>query len=565
MGEVEFNKEDDYKVKIVDGGDYKEPGGGIRKPSQEEIDEYKIHRVIVMVIFGLVVAILLLLIVILIATTEGCESVEEEKLPWYKSGVMYNIYPRSYKDSSGDGTGDFEGIIKKLDHLKDLGVNILYLSSIFKINTEVDYGYSVINFTDTNPAYGSIKDFEKLVDRAHDKGMKVIIEFIPCDTSIDNEWFEESSKGNNKRDWYIWKNESGLDERFWSNASSGLFYSHPKNYPQKANLNWDNDDVKREFKSVLRFWLDKKVDGFRVVSIQRLFGANQTENAWSKIHTVVQKWQNYTKMRNPNSILIGSSHPANLELYGTEDRPELDIVVNFELVADTAKNFYTAINFKKIMNEYIGNLSNGNWPSWALTSWVHGRVGSNIDSKLAKSLEALLVLLPGTPIVFYGDEIGMQNVNNGKNLKVDENKAPMQWEDTKNAGFTSNNSTWFGDVGNASYTNAKDDQLGIMKSLKDAIKLRMENASVLLDGPLVNFTIINQKNVLAYTFKDKLPRFAVAINFDPSEQVINLNELGIKDGSLKYHTADKKPGKIDMKELKVPGYALYVFEVTKKM
>lgn len=132
-------------------------------------------------------------------------------------------------------------------------------------------------------------------------------------------------------------------------------------------------------------------------------------------------------------------------------------------------------------------------------------------------------------------------------------------------GFSSANSTWFGNVGDATYTNAKDDQLGIKKSFKDAVKLRMEKASVLLDGPLANFTVINEGDVLAYTFKDKLPRFAVAINFGSSEQKINLNELGIKGGTLKYHTADKKPGNIDMKELKVPGYALYVVEVTKKM
>lgn len=155
---------------------------------------------------------------------------------------------------------------------------------------------------------------------------------------------------------------------------------------------------------------------------------------WNKIHTVVQKWQNYTKKRNPNSILIGSSHPANLKLYGTKERPELDIVVNFELVAETVTKFYSAVNFKEIITEYIGNLSMGNWPSWALTSWVHGRVGSNVDSKLAKSLEALLVFLPGTPIVFYGDEIGMKNVSSNNISETDENKAPMQWNKDKNAG-----------------------------------------------------------------------------------------------------------------------------------
>ena len=150
---------------------------------------------------------------------------------------------------------------------------------------------------------------------------------------------------------------------------------------------------------------------------------------------IVEKWQNYTTKINQNSILIGSSHPANLELYGTEKRPELDVVVNFDLVYDgNVTDFYTAAKFKDIISKYIEKLSEGNWPSWALTSWVHGRVGSNVDVKLARSLQALLVTLPGTPIAFYGDEFGMQNVNNS-GPAVDMNKAPMQWDDLKNGGW----------------------------------------------------------------------------------------------------------------------------------
>lgn len=279
MGEVEFNNEDEYKVKIVDGGEYKEPGGGIRKPSQEEIDAYKIHRIIVMIIFGLVVVILLLLIVILIATTEGCEASKDKKLPWYKSGVIYNIYPRSFKDSSGNGIGDFKGIVEKLDYLKGLGVNILYLSSVFKIDKNVDYGYSVIDFKNTNPEYGTLEDFQNLVDSAHKKHMKIIIEFVPCDTSIEHEWFKESSKGQTKNDWYMWSdNPTGLSGSWAKDNSSGRYYLHQNGSSEKAYLNWNSDTVKTEMESVLGFWLDKKVDGFRVVSIQRLFGDSPTSN-----------------------------------------------------------------------------------------------------------------------------------------------------------------------------------------------------------------------------------------------------------------------------------------------
>ncbi len=130
-------------------------------------------------------------------------------------------------------------------------------------------------------------------------------------------------------------------------------------------------------------------------------------------------------------------------------------------------------------------------------------------------------------------------------------------------GFTKGPSTWFGAIGNYTYTNAKDDQLGIKKTFKDAVKLRMENADALLDGPLANFTIINEGDVLAYTFKDKLPRFAVAINFGNKENQINLNNLGVESGTLKYHTADKElPAEISMNAVKIPAQVLYLFEVT---
>ena len=279
MGEVEFNKDDEYKVKIVDGGEYKEPGGGIRKPSQEEIDEYKIHRVVVMVIFGLVVVILLLLIVILIATTDDCEVPVEKKLPWYKSGVVYNIYPRSFKDSNGDGIGDFKGIIDKLSYLKGLGVNILYLSSVFKIDQSEDYGYAVIDFKDTNPEYGTLEDFKNLVDSAHGENMKVIIEFVPVDTSIQHEWFKQSSEGKNRTDWYVWEdNVTNTDDKWLEYKNSSRYYLRSKGYEKRATLNWDNEDVQAEMQSVLDFWLSKGVDGFRVVSVQKLFGDDPAAN-----------------------------------------------------------------------------------------------------------------------------------------------------------------------------------------------------------------------------------------------------------------------------------------------
>lgn len=337
MGEVEFNKDDDYKVKIVDGGDYKEPGGGIRKPTQEEIDSYSTHRMVVMILFGIVVAVLLLVVVVLIATVDRCAPPPKEQ-PWWKSGVMYNVHPRSFKDSDGDGVGDFNGINEKLDYLKEIGINILYLSSIFKIDKDVDYGYAVIDFKDTNEQYGSLEHFEKLLENAHAKGLKVIIEFVPSDTSTKHGWFQASRKSisGSKRDWYIWKddvnnamnqstNSTSKNTSAWEkDNATGQYYLHQWG-KGKANLNWSNPEVQEEMKNVLKFWLDKGVDGFRVVSVARLFAVPTDPPTNGEFYFVNSgptefyfRFHSYSKYRKQTSV-------KRKVLISIENHHELDI------------------------------------------------------------------------------------------------------------------------------------------------------------------------------------------------------------------------------------------------
>ena len=154
-----------------------------------------------------------------------------------------------------------------------------------------------------------------------------------------------------------------------------------------------------------------------------------------KIHQILQKWNNYTTKKSPGSILIGASHNADMSYYGSVNKSELDIVINFRLVREdnTDMKFYTAKNFKVLIENYLNGIPDGKWPSWGLTSWIHKRVGSNVPRNLTKSLNVLLLTLPGTPIVFYGDEIGMMGVESTKYPK-DTNKSPMQWDNTQNAG-----------------------------------------------------------------------------------------------------------------------------------
>lgn len=277
--EVAFNslEKDDVKIAFDDSPD------APLKPTEKEIAAHRKTRLILVALFGVVVLVLVVVAIVIIAVSPRCsppgKANETDDDSWWKHAVIYQLYPRSFFDNSGDGNGDLKGISSKLDYFAELGVNALLLNPIYKSNG----GYDVENYTSIDTLFGNMDDFENLLKDAKEKGLKIIMDFIPNHTSKKHPWFEESKKSKTgpKRDWYIWRNGTGENgtepPNNWLSVSGGSawtydsaseqFYLHQFKEEQ-PDLNLRNQEVKDELKKAMKFWLDKGVDGFRFDSVQ---------------------------------------------------------------------------------------------------------------------------------------------------------------------------------------------------------------------------------------------------------------------------------------------------------
>ena len=283
--EVAFNslEKDDVKIAFDDSPD------APLKPTEKEIAAHRKTRLILVALFGVVVLVLVVVAIIIIAVSPRCSpkttpapgkaNKTDDDDSWWKHAVIYQLYPRSFFDNSGDGNGDLKGISSKLDYFAELGVNALLLNPIYKSNG----GYDVENYTSIDTLFGNMDDFENLLKDAKEKGLKIIMDFVPNHTSKKHPWFEESKKSKNdaKRDWYIWRNGTGENgtepPNNWLSVSGGSawtydsaseqFYLHQFKEEQ-PDLNLRNQEVKDELKKAMKFWLDKGVDGFRFDSVQ---------------------------------------------------------------------------------------------------------------------------------------------------------------------------------------------------------------------------------------------------------------------------------------------------------
>jgi alpha-glucosidase len=403
---------------------------------------------------------------------------------WWQDGIIYQVYPRSYQDSNGDGIGDLRGVIERIDYLKWLGVRAVWLSPIFP-SPMADFGYDISDYTGIWPTFGSMEDFDELLRLVHEAGMKLILDLVPNHTSDEHPWFIESrkssSRGNPKRDWYIWKDAKpdGSPPNNWLSVfggsawqwdeKTGQYYYHAFLVKQ-PDLNWRNPEVEQAMHKVMRFWLDKGVDGFRVDAM------------WHMVKDA--QWRD--NPRNPDYQDRMSTYEQLLPVYST-DQPEMhDIVARMRKVLDEYdqrlmiaeiylpvhrlvtyygahdKEAHLPFNFILIalpwdprliaaaIDEYEGALPEGDWPNWVFGNHDNPRITSRIGAQQAKVAAVLLLTLRGTPTLYYGDEIGMRDVPippaevrdpqglnmPGKNLSRDPERTPMQWDASDNAGFS---------------------------------------------------------------------------------------------------------------------------------
>ncbi|WP_252234708.1 alpha-glucosidase [Clostridium sp. ZS1] len=369
------------------------------------------------------------------------------KTNWWKESVVYQIYPRSFKDSNGDGIGDIRGIIEKLDYLRELGIDVIWLSPVYKSPND-DNGYDISDYKDIMTEFGTMNDFDELLKSAHEKGIKIMMDLVVNHTSDEHKWFVESRKSeNNKyRDYYVWKKgKDGQPPNNWTSCFSGpawqydeeteMYYLHLFSKKQ-PDLNWENPELRNDVYSMMQWWLGKGIDGFRMdvinfISKNQEFpdGVNGDFSKYSmngpRIHEFLEEI-NEKVLRDKNLITVGEMPGVSVEeakLYTGEDRNELNMVFQFEHTdlgngkyGKWHKNSFKLTDLKKIMTKWQKGLENEGWNSLYWNNHDQPRVVSRFgnDKKYwkesAKMLATCLHMMKGTPYIYQGEEIGMTNI-----------------------------------------------------------------------------------------------------------------------------------------------------------
>ena len=403
---------------------------------------------------------------------------------WWQSGIVYQVYPRSFGDANGDGVGDLEGIRRRLPYLAELGVDAVWLSPIFP-SPMADFGYDISDYTGIDPVFGTLEQFDALLEAAHGHGLKLLLDLVPNHTSDRHPWFIESraSRDNPKRDWYIWKDPApgGGPPNNWLSEFGGGAWEYDAQTKQyychtflaaQPDLNWRNPAVRRAMYDVMRFWLKRGVDGFRVDVIWHLIkddqfrdnppdpnyapGEQKPKRALIPLYTGdrPEVHEVITEMRRvidefPDRLLIGEIYlpVERLVAYYGRDLSELHLPFNFALLNAP----WQAGTIAKLVEEYEQLLPPGGWPNWVLGNHDRPRIATRVGAAQARIAAMLLLTLRGTPTIYYGDEIGMEQVaipdeiardpvaHNlpGLGLGRDGCRTPMQWDAGRYAGFSS--------------------------------------------------------------------------------------------------------------------------------
>ena len=486
---------------------------------------------------------------------------------WWKRGVIYQVYPRSFQDTDGDGVGDLEGIRRRLGHFQDLGVEGVWISPIFQ-SPMADFGYDISGYTAIDPLFGDLEDFDALIADAHGRGLKLILDLVPNHTSDQHPWFIESrsSRDNPKRDWYIWRDGKpggaaptnwlgNLGGSGWEwDQRAGQVYYHAY-LKQQPDLNWRNPEVRAAMFEVMRFWLDRGVDGFRVdvlwhlikddqyrdnppnpdwrpgmASIERDLGTYSSDRP--EAHEVARQMRQVMDAY-PGRVLIGEIYlpVERLVAYYGPHLDEANLPFNFQLLQAA----WTAEEIGRIVRDYEAALPPGAWPNWVLSNHDRHRIASRIGPAQARNAAVLLLTLRGTPTIYYGDELGLEQVSippdqvqdpweknePGLGLGRDPCRTPMPWDASLNAGF-SEGRPWLplnADWATRNVAAERADPASMLNLYRDLLTLRRSSPALGL-GDYVETAV--QDGVLAYERRTGTERMLVALNFTHEPQAVKL-------------------------------------------
>ena len=415
--------------------------------------------------------------------------------PWWEEAVVYQIYPRSFCDASGDGVGDLEGIRSHLDHLSWLGVDAIWLSP-FYVSPMADFGYDVSDYCDVDPLFGDLDTFDRLVAEAHARGIKVILDFVPNHSSDRHPWFLESrsSRDNPKRDWYFWRDgrtdedgghgPAGSPGRLPNNwraaflgvggtefppawtwdEATGQFYLHLF-LEQQPDLNWGNPDVRSAMEDVLRFWMVRGADGFRVDVVHAIgkdpalpdlppdiapipeVALNDHPSAHpaiASLRATVDGWEEPPRRMLVGEVVLPTSGHT-LAYYGTPDAPELNLVFNFHPMRAP----WDAAAWRRQIQEVEEMLGPpGWWPTWVLSNHDNPRHRTRYGSEgRARAAAVLLLTLRGTPFLYAGEELGLEDAEVPRSREIDPGgrdgcRAPIPWDPTPAHGWAGGPNPW---------------------------------------------------------------------------------------------------------------------------
>lgn len=491
---------------------------------------------------------------------------------WWKYGVVYQIYPRSFADADGDGVGDLRGIRHRLDYLSWLGVDALWLSPFYP-SPMADFGYDVADYCDVDRLFGSLDDIDELIADAHARGIRVIVDFVPNHTSDEHPWFRESrsSRDNPKRDFYIWADPApdGSAPNNWLaafprcgpawsyDAPTGQYYLHSFT-PRQPDLNWRHPHVRAAMDEIIRFWLDRGVDGFRVDTPHRLvkdrhLRDNPPEVAHvrrpgggvprlhrnfhlDEVHDVLRRFREVVD-RYDDRVLVGEviTHEAGLwaSYFGADD--EFNLVFNAAFWSQP----WSAPAFRTVVEQAENAVPVTAWPTYALSNHDVPRTatrlgGEEVLDTRARVAATMLLTLRGTPFVYYGEEVGMTDVAVPPEVAYDPDgrdpcRTPMQWDATPGAGFTGG-CPWLPLPDAAARVNVaaqRDDANSLLGLHRRLIALRRRLPALhrgdlrMLDGG---------DDVLAYERSAPLgggtQRVLVALNFSDAEARVDLPASG---------------------------------------
>ena len=533
------------------------------------------------------------------------------KKKWWKEAVCYQIYPKSFMDSNGDGIGDLQGILNKLDYIQDLGIDVIWVCPIYQ-SPNADNGYDISDYQAIMKDFGTMEDFDSLLSEVHARGMKLIMDLVVNHTSDEHPWFIESksSPDSPKRDWYIWSDgaedvlpnnwESIFSGSAWEyDKQSGQYYLHvfAKKQP---DLNWENTEMREAVYSMINWWLDKGIDGFRIDAISHIKKKEGFPNAEADDQSQIPGFSFYTNQEGIHDILqelkertfsrydimtVGEASGVsseNSDPWVNEEIGAFNMVFQFEHLALWEKEAETELDlpaFKDIMNKWQTGLHRKGWNALFIENHDKPRIVSTLGDdqdyweESAKMLGAMYFFMQGTPFIYQGQEIGMTNVafesildyddismknfyymelakgrSHEELMKIiwksgrDNSRTPMQWDSSANAGFTQG-APWMKVNPNYQEINVKvqeDNPNSILHFYKRMIQLRKQHECLIYGD--FKLHLKDDPNIFAYSRSEGKQTALILNNFSKEEQTVRLPGLSgkVKRVILSNYHKDKR-------------------------